>query len=109
MAKKPKPPVEKECPKCGIKHTRERSKYCSTKCGNSRVWTDEKKREQSLKIRRWKQTDEGEDNSFNILKNKKIPPTIPHPEKRLGPGQFSDGEDLWTIDPAYAHEHDDWN
>ena len=100
---------EKICPRCGKKFTAKRNRYCSSKCAKTREWTDEKKRGQSLKIRIWKQTDEGEDNSYNIRKDKVALPTVPHPERRLKSGQFSDGEVLWNIVPGFEHPDDDWN
>lgn len=109
MGRKAKPPVEKECPKCGTKHTRDRSRFCSTKCGNSRTHTEEDKRKRSLAQRAWKQTDAGEDNSYQIRKDRTVLPTVPHPERRLKSGQFVAGDELWNIVPGYEHPDDDWN
>ena len=102
--KKKAQPTEKEkvCPKCGKTFTTDkRNRFCSNKCAKSREKTAEQRRRQSKKIREWKQTDLGEDNSFNILKNKKIPPNIPHPnDPGLRGNQFSDGEVLWNADES---------
>ena len=101
MVTKLKTPIEKECEKCKTKFTTDNStrRFCSTACGKSREWTKQQNESRSNKVRQWKQTDEGEDNSFNILKNKKIPPRIPGPdEPRLQEGQFVDGDELWNVD-----------
>ena len=98
-------PTEKEkvCPKCqNIFITTGRNRFCSNKCAKTRERTVKQRREHSRKIRIWKHnTDEGEDNSFNILKNKKIPPTIPHPDQPvLERNQFVAGDELWNVDES---------
>lgn len=96
--RKPKPIVEKECVRCGAKHTRKRSKFCSTKCGNARVWSAARKAIQSIKIRLWKQTDEGEDNSYNIRKDKReLPPIVHTDDPYLNRNQFRADGHIWTV------------
>ena len=96
---RPAKPIEvKSCLNCGGEHTRQRSNYCSNKCGYKSQWDDKRKRHQSNEIKKWKQTDEGEDNSFTILKNKKIPPTIPDPNApHLNRNQFRADGCIWTV------------
>ena len=108
MGRPCKPPVEKTCPKCGIKfETKSRREYCSNKCAKARDWTDEKKREQSKKIRKWKQTNAGEDNSYQIRKDKWNPPPVVHPDDpHLERNQFVAGEELWTVVEGWNHEDD---
>ena len=40
----------KECPKCGVEHNK-LGLYCSRKCANSRIWTDEDKLKKSISIK----------------------------------------------------------
>lgn len=51
-------PKEKECPKCGTKHTK-RGAFCSQSCGNSRQFTEEDKKNRSKKLKAYHQTPEG--------------------------------------------------
>ena len=99
MGRKAKPVEIKTCPKCGAEHTKPRSKYCSAKCGNSRIWTPLQKLAKSIAKRKaiMADTDKAEEERNRILKNKKIPPTIPSPyARRLEMHEESDGEVLWN-------------
>ncbi|MCY4039532.1 MAG: hypothetical protein OXF09_08730 [Hyphomicrobiales bacterium] len=106
MGRPCKPPVEKTCPKCGAKfETKSRNQYCSSKCAKTREKTAEQRREHSIKIRKWKQSDAGEDNSYQIRKNKWQPPPIVHPDDpHLEKNQFVAGEELWTVAEECNHD-----
>lgn len=51
-------PKEKECPKCGTKHTK-RGPFCSLSCGNARNHTEEDKQKRRIKLKEYHQTPEG--------------------------------------------------
>jgi hypothetical protein len=42
----------KDCPKCGVKHERTGT-FCSRKCANSRVWSEESKKKRGESLRRF--------------------------------------------------------
>ena len=99
--KKKTQPSEKEkvCPKCGKTFkTIKRIRFCSNKCAKARIWTKIRKKHQSIKIRLWKQTDEGEDNTFNIRKDAKAPLPVVHPDQpHLNRNQFRADGYIWTV------------
>ena len=78
-----------------MKHTRKRSRFCSTKCGNSRTFTELWKSKVREKILQWKETDEGEKNSYLINKNQQQVISIPYPEEVLDRDQFIADKILW--------------
>ena len=99
MARRLKKPVKKICPKCNTTFTTDsQRRFCSPKCSQSRNYTEKQKHDKSIAKYRaiMADTDEAEEERLRVLKNKIIPPNIPHPDEGLQPGQFSDGEDLWT-------------
>ena len=103
MGRKAKPVEIKTCEKCGEEHTRPKSKYCSNECGLTARWTDKRKREHSVTMKKYKQTDRGEDNTYNIRKDRQVPLPVVHPDDPgLEGNAFSDGEVLW-----YPDESDD--
>lgn len=101
QSKKKTQPSEKEkvCPKCNKTFkTTKRNRYCSNKCAKTRIWTEARKALQSLKTRRWKQTDAGEDNSFNIRKDAKAPlPVVSPNQPHLNRNQFRADGVIWTV------------
>ena len=100
MARRLKTPVEKTCPKCEtIFITDKPRRFCSASCSQSRQWTPEQKQAKSIAKRKaiMADTEAAEEERWRILKNKKIPPPIIHPDDlRLGPGQFVAGGEIWT-------------
>ena len=42
----------KQCPKCNAEHTKS-GKYCSRKCANSKVWTEEQKKQRSETLKQF--------------------------------------------------------
>ena len=99
MARRLKTPVEKTCPKCEtIFITDKPRRFCSASCSQSRQWTPEQKQAKSIAKRKaiMADTEAAEEERWRILKNKKIPPPIVHPDDRLGPGQFVEDGELWT-------------
>ena len=110
MGRRCKPPIKKTCPKCGTEHIKRRAVYCSRSCANSRKYTEKQKLDKSIAKREaiMADTDEAEEERLRILRNKRIPPTIPHPDEGLQQGQFVDGDELWThVDPD-AGDEDSW-
>jgi hypothetical protein len=49
----------KKCPKCGIEHTREPSRYCSLKCARAREQPPELKEAKKKKLLAYHQTPQG--------------------------------------------------
>ena len=90
---------EKVCPKCGKTFkTIKRIRFCSSKCAKARIWKEARKALQSIKIRKWKETDEGEDNSYNIRKDKReLPPIIHTDDPYLNRNQFRADGHIWTV------------
>ena len=99
--KKKAQPTEKEkvCPKCGKTFTTDkRNRFCSNKCAKTRIWTEARKALQSLKTRRWKQTDEGEENTHHIRKDAEVAlPVVSPSQPHLNRNQFVAGDELWTV------------
>lgn len=89
---------EKQCPKCGVKHTK-RGEYCSRSCGNTRAHTDESKKAISDAKREWHATSDTAAvvaHTFTSLGNNKDPDPIPPPARSpLKSNQFVQDGDLW--------------
>ncbi len=89
---------EKECPKCGTKHTK-RGQYCSRSCGNGRVWTDEMR-----EVFRQKQTefinsddDVAEEARWRINNYDEEEPPLPVKDmSTIQSNQFVQDGDIWT-------------
>ena len=89
---------EKECPKCGTKHTK-RGQYCSRSCGNGRVWTDEMR-----EVFRQKQTefiysdaDAAEEARWRINNHEEPEPVAPiRTQESLQVNQFVQDGDVWS-------------
>ena len=99
MARRLKQPVEKVCPKCKTTFTTDRPRqFCNLKCSQSRKWSPEQKQAKSIAKRKaiMADTDEAEEERLRVLKNKRIPPPIVHPDDGLQPDQFVAGDELWT-------------
>ena len=91
---------EKECRKCGVKHTK-RGEFCSRSCGNSRPLTTEQKRKIGDAKSAWLTggTDEAEVAKHNFTSggnNKPAEPIAPHTKAPLQSNQFVQDGDLWT-------------
>ena len=99
MARRLNKPIEKVCPKCNTTFTTDsQRRFCSPKCSQSRKYTEKQKLDKSIAKRRaiMADTDEAEEERLRVLKNKIIPPNIPHPDLVLQPGQFVAEDELWT-------------
>ena len=98
MGRKANPVEVKTCEKCGKEHTRPKSKYCSNQCGLTARWTEARKKVQSVAMKKYKQTDEGEENTHHIRKDAKVPLPVVHPDQpHLNRNQFVAGDELWTV------------
>lgn len=90
---------EKECPKCGKKHTK-RGEFCSRSCGNQKKHKPETKALLSQKQTEWMTSGderaEAQLHSFTSLGNNKTPDPVP-PMKPidLGRGRFVEDGDIW--------------
>lgn len=88
---------EKECPKCGTKHTK-RGEYCSRSCGNSRPMPEYQKQTMSEVKREWAySTDTGEESRWRINNHTDV--ELPTPIKDMSniqSNQFVEDGDLWT-------------
>ena len=103
MGRRLKEPVIRECERCGEKFMTDSStrRFCSTKCSFFRMMTPERKRQNSIARTKFLlgDTDEAEEARLRIRKNLKVPPDIPHPDKRvLEKNEFVAGDELWEID-----------
>jgi hypothetical protein len=93
---------EKECRKCGVKHTK-RGEYCSRSCGNSRPLTTEQKQKIGAAKSAWLTggTDEAEVAIHTFTSggaNKPAEPIAPPTKSPLQSNQFVQDGDLWTAD-----------
>lgn len=88
---------EKQCPKCGTKHTK-RGEYCSRSCGNGRVWSDAMRQVFSQKQTEFitGDSDVAEEARWRI--NNHDQEELPEPVQRgpLADDQFVSDGDLWT-------------
>ena len=106
MGRPCKPPAEKTCPKCGTKfETKSRKRFCSSKCAKTRERTAKQREEHSDKIRQWKQTEAGEDNSINIAKKRTVVVNFPHPDDP----QFQDNHEVqdglvWRVAEGWNYD-----
>lgn len=88
---------EKQCPKCGTKHTK-RGEYCSRSCGNGRVWSAAMRQVFSQKQTEFitGDSDVAEEARWRI--NNYEQEELPEPVQRgpLADDQFVSDGDLWT-------------
>jgi hypothetical protein len=91
---------EKECPKCGTKHTK-RGEYCSRSCGNSRAPTREHKAKIAEAKKEWHATsDVAAVVAHNYVSKglNKDPEPVGIPSRTpLESNQFVSDGDLWEI------------
>lgn len=91
---------EKQCPKCGTKHTK-RGEFCSRSCGNSRAPSTEHRKKLSDAKSAWltSGTDEADVEKHNFIsKGNSAPPEPVAPPARspLKSNQFVQDGDLWN-------------
>lgn len=88
---------EKECPKCGTKHTK-RGLYCSRSCGNSRPMPEYQKQTMSEVKKEWAyNTDEGEESRWRINNYEDEEPPLPVKDmSTIKSNQFVQDGDIWT-------------
>ena len=90
---------EKECPKCGVKHTK-RGEYCSRSCGNQKSHTELAKikiaQSQTERMNSGDDVAEEQRYALAVANNREFdPPPVPV-EKPVGVNQFIASGDLWT-------------
>ena len=91
---------EKQCPKCGVKHTK-RGEFCSRSCGNTRAHTDESKKAISDAKREWHATSDTAavvaHNFTGQRINAPVDPVAPPARSPLKSNQFVEDGDLWDV------------
>ena len=92
---------EKECPKCGTKHTK-RGEFCSRSCGNQKQHTTETKRLLSKKQTEWLTSgdDRAEVAKYNYISQRVNgdPEPVGIPTRTpMESNQFVSDGDLWEI------------
>ena len=88
---------EKQCPKCGSKHTK-RGEYCSRSCGNGRVWSDEMRAVFSQKQTEFINSDDdvAEEARWRINNYEDEEPPLPvRDTSTLKSNQFVEDGDVW--------------
>jgi hypothetical protein len=80
----------KDCPKCGIKHSKP-GKFCSRKCANSRQWTDDNKKLFSIRQAEYMAREESEEHR----KLKAFAMEMKHKANKMNKGE--DAEDPENI------------
>lgn len=90
--------VTKTCAACGVKHNKA-GRFCSHKCANVRVVSEDQKIRVAIKRREQmlEDTDKAEEARWSINRHKGIALDFPDPNKvDIGVNQFVAGGDVWT-------------